>query len=139
MRSVRHFIEKPFRAEAVELKASGGVWNTLIVAVRANMLWQLGLEYFPEIMSLFTRFKNAIGTSCEWAVLDEIYKIMPLRNFSRDLLTPAVSQIGVMLMEHVLWSDWGCEERIIDTLDHIGRKPSFPRVALSVKRHTLTF
>lgn len=128
VRSVRHFIEKPFRAEAAELKASGGVWNALIVAVRANMLWQLGLEYFPEIMSLFTRFKNAIGTSCERAVLDEIYKIMPLRNFSRGLLTPAVSQIGVMLMKHVLRSDWGCEEK----------KPSFPMVALSIKRQTLT-
>jgi mannose-1-phosphate guanylyltransferase len=136
--SVRQFIEKPSRAKAVEIEASGGVWNTLIVAVKANMLWQLGLEYFPEIMKLFTRFRSAIGTPCEGAVLNAIYETMPLRNFSRDLLTPAVSQIGVMLMERVLWSDWGCEQRIVDTLDLIGKQPNFPMAALSGKYQTLT-
>ncbi len=137
VRSVQQFIEKPSHARAAEIEASGGVWNTLIVAVRANMLWQLGLQHFPEIMKLFTRFRNAIGTPCEGAILDAIYEIMPLRNFSRDLLTPAVSQIGVMLMERVLWSDWGCEQRIVDTLDLIGKQPNFPVAALSGEHRAL--
>jgi mannose-1-phosphate guanylyltransferase len=136
VRSVQQFIEKPSRAKAVEIEASGGVWNTLIVVVKARILWQLGLKYFPEIMKLFTRFQNAIGTSSEAEVLDAIYEIMPSRNFSKDLLTPAASQIGVMLMEDVLWSDWGCEERIVDTLDLIGKQPNFPVFALSGKHQT---
>jgi mannose-1-phosphate guanylyltransferase len=133
VRSVRQFIEKPSRAKAVEIEASGGVWNTLIIAVKAHTLWQLGWRNFPEIMRLFTKFLNAIGTSREEAVLDAIYEVMPSRNFSRDLLTPAASQIGVMLMERVLWSDWGCEERIVDTLDLIGKEPNFPIASLSVR------
>jgi hypothetical protein len=101
------------------------------------MLWQLGWKHFPEIMRLFTRFQNAIGTSSEGAILDAIYEIMPSRNFSRDLLTPAASQIGVMLMERVLWSDWGCEGRIVDTLDLIGKEPNFPMESLSGRDQNL--
>jgi mannose-1-phosphate guanylyltransferase len=138
LRSVQGFIEKPSQAEAIGIKASGGVWNTLIVAVKAHTLWQLGLEYCPEIMRLFTKFQDAIGASHEGAVLDEIYAIMPARNFSRDLLTPAALQTGMMLMEHVLWSDWGCEERIIDTLDLIGKRPNFPTAALSTLARDLS-
>jgi mannose-1-phosphate guanylyltransferase len=138
VRSVRQFIEKPTRAKAIEAEASGGVWNTLIVAVKAHTLWQLGLKYCPETMRLFTRFQNAIGTSCEGAVLDAIYETMPSLNFSRDLLTPAAGQIGVMLMEDILWSDWGCEERIVDTLDLIGKEANFPTAALSVKDQNLS-
>jgi mannose-1-phosphate guanylyltransferase len=131
VRSVRQFIEKPSRAKAVEIEASGGVWNTLIVAVKAHTLWQLGWRYFPEIMRLFAKLQNAIGTSGEETVLDAIYQVMPSRNFSRDLLAPATSRIGVMLMEDVLWSDWGCEDRIVDTLDLIGKEPNFPMASLS--------
>jgi mannose-1-phosphate guanylyltransferase len=138
VRSVNQFIEKPSRAKAVEIEASGGVWNTLILVAKVRTLWQLGIKYFPEIIKLFTRFQNAIGTSCEGAVLDEIYEIMPSRNFSRDLLTPAASQIGVMLMERVLWSDWGCEARIVDTLDLIGKQPNFPTAVLSHKDQNLS-
>jgi mannose-1-phosphate guanylyltransferase len=139
LRSVQQFIEKPSRAEAIEIKASGGVWNTLIVAVKAHTLWQFGLRHCPEIMMLFTRFQNAIGSSREGAILNAIYEVMPSRNFSRDLLTPAANQIGVMLMERVLWSDWGCEERIIDTLDLIGKQPNFPMEALSVRDRDLSW
>jgi mannose-1-phosphate guanylyltransferase len=138
LRSVQQFIEKPSRAEAIEIEASGGVWNTLIVAVKAHTLWQLGLKYCPEIMRLFTKFQDSVGTSCEGAVLNEIYAIMPSRNFSRDLLTPAASRIGVMLMESVLWSDWGCEERIVDTLDFIGKQPNFPTAVLSAGDRNLS-
>jgi len=138
VRSVQQFIEKPSRAKAVEAEASGGIWNTLIVAVKVNVLWELGLKYLPEIMRLFTRYKNAIDKPGEEAVLDAIYKIMPLRNFSRDLLTQAVNQIGVMLMERVLWSDWGCEARIVDSIDFIGKRPNFPKIALSGNQPLLT-
>jgi hypothetical protein len=36
-----------------------------------------------------------------------------------------------------LWSDWGCEERIIDTLDLIGKQPNFPTAALSARARDL--
>jgi hypothetical protein len=43
-----------------------------------------------------------------------------------------------MLMERVLWSDWGCEKRIIDTLDLIGKQPNFPMAARSGRDRDLS-
>jgi mannose-1-phosphate guanylyltransferase len=126
VRAVNQFLEKPLGADAVAIRKSGGVWNTLIVAARARTLWRLGWEFFPEIMLLFERLHGAIGTSNEESVLDSIYEAMPARNFSSDLLTPAASQIALMPMEGILWSDWGRRERIIETLIRAGMRPNFP-------------
>jgi hypothetical protein len=53
---------------------------------------------------------------------------MPTQNFSTGLLTPAAKKIGVMPMAGVLWSDWGREKRIVETLGRIGKQPNFPTV-----------
>jgi mannose-1-phosphate guanylyltransferase len=126
VQEVRQFLEKPSRADAEEAMARGGVWNTLIIAAKAHTLWQLGWSYTPEILKHFERLYSVIGTSRERAVLESIYETMPVRNFSRDLLTPAASRIGVMCMKDVMWSDWGQKERIIETLGRIGKLPNFP-------------
>jgi mannose-1-phosphate guanylyltransferase len=126
VRKVRQFLEKPSHAHAAAVKAIGGMWNTLIIVVKAHTLWQLGCIYAPEILKYFEQLYPVIGTSREKDVLESIYELMPARNFSTDLLTPAASQIGVIPMEDVLWSDWGRKERIIETLSLIGKVPNFP-------------
>jgi mannose-1-phosphate guanylyltransferase len=126
VRAVKQFLEKPSHAKAVEAMACGGLWNTLIIAAKAYTLWQLGWNYAPEILVLFQRLCGVLGTSRETDILESIYKIMPTKNFSTDLLTPAASQVGVMPMESVLWNDWGRAERIVDTLHLIGKKANFP-------------
>jgi mannose-1-phosphate guanylyltransferase len=128
VRAVNQFMEKPSRADAIAARESGGLWNTLIVAVKARALWQLGWRCFPEIMGPFERLHDAIGSCQESSVLDSIYKAMPARNFSADLLTPAASEVAVMPMEGILWSDWGRAERIVETLSRIGRQPNFPMI-----------
>jgi mannose-1-phosphate guanylyltransferase len=134
VRAVHQFLEKPSRADAVTIRESGGLWNTLIVAVKARTLWQLGWRCFPKILSLFERLHDAIGTSREDSVLDAIYQVMPARNFSADLLTPATSQVAVMPMEGILWSDWGRAERIVETLCRVGRQPNFPMIMVGKSR-----
>ena len=84
-RGVQLFLEKPSRADAMAIKASGGLWNTMIVAAKVRALWQLGWGFFPEILSFFEKLQDAIGTSREGSVLDEIYELMPARNFSRPI------------------------------------------------------
>jgi len=141
VRSVNLFLEKPTPDRAAEAMARGALWNTMIVVAKAHALWQLGCEYHPEIMGLFTQLHAVIGTSDEEATVKKIYEIMPARNFSSDLLTPAISRIGVITMTDVLWCDWGREERILDTLLHIGRQPNFPLVQTVPDRDktTLTY
>ncbi len=128
-RAVRLFVEKPSRADAALIKASGGLWNTMIIAVKARALWKLGHESFPEILNGFERLRAAIGTPEESSVLNAIYEDMPARNFSADLVAQAANQVAVMPMEGILWSDWGRMERIVETLCRVGRQPNFPRFA----------
>jgi mannose-1-phosphate guanylyltransferase len=124
--AVKRFLEKPLRAGAAEAMAHGGLWNTLIIAVKAHTLWRLGWNYFPEIMKLFELLRDSIGSPYEREVLESIYAVMPSENFSTGLLTRAAHRIGVLPMNGILWSDWGKEKRIVGTLLTIGKKPNFP-------------
>jgi mannose-1-phosphate guanylyltransferase len=123
---VQQFLEKPSQAHAATAMACGGLWNTLIMVVKAHTLWQLGRIYAPEILRLFEMLYEVIGTSREERVLESIYEIMPSKNFSEHLLAPAADHIGLLPMKDVLWSDWGRKKRIIETLERIGKQPNFP-------------
>jgi mannose-1-phosphate guanylyltransferase len=126
--SVTLFLEKPARAHAAVAMSRGGLWNTMIVVSKAQTLWQLACDHFPEIMMLYKQLLDVIGTSHEEETVKAIYEIMPTRNFSSDLLAQAINQIGVMPMKDVLWCDWGRKERILEILHYIGKKPNFPMV-----------
>jgi mannose-1-phosphate guanylyltransferase len=123
---VEAFYEKPHVSLARSAMESGALWNTLIVAARVSLLWDLGWRYFPQIMRQFERLATAIDTPEEKSVLRSVYETLPSLNFASDLLTHATSHLAVMEMKDVLWCDWGKPERIVDTLRHIGKKPSFP-------------
>ncbi len=126
VRTVEKFVEKPSARMARAMMASGALWNTLILATRVRTLWALGWRYFPEMMSLFERYTEVIGTCKEEGVLKAVYEVMPARNFSSHLLASIPQQITVIELSEVLWSDWGKAERIVHTLDRIGKYPLFP-------------
>ena len=63
--AVETFFEKPDEATAREARATGSLWNTLVLAAKGRELWNLGWKCFPEMMSLFERLKKAIDTAEE--------------------------------------------------------------------------
>ncbi len=63
-------------------------------------------------------------------MLEEIYKSMPVRNFSSGLLTRVIEHVAVMKLEGVFWSDWGKPERIADTIRRMDKTPAFPWACL---------
>jgi len=128
---VKKFLEKPSRECAAAAMECGGLWNTLIMVGKARTLWQLGRIYAPEVLRHFEILYEAIGTSREESVLESIYEVMPSRNFSSDLLTPAANHIGLLPMTDVLWSDWGRRQRIVETLKQIGKQPNFHTIPAS--------
>jgi mannose-1-phosphate guanylyltransferase len=132
VRGVSRFQEKPGLLEARAAMSSGALWNTLVIACKVETLWKLGWCCLPEIMVLLERFQNAVGTSREADVLAEVYRIMPTRNFSSDLLAYASGRIAVMEMGNLIWSDWGRPERIVETLSRLGKHPAFPLECLAV-------
>lgn len=133
--AVERFIEKPDEATAREARASGSLWNTMVLAAKGTQLWSLGWKCFPDMMSRFERLKGTIDTTEQLRVIEEIYEDLPRWNFSSHLLQCAPDRLAVMEMKDVLWSDWGNPERILSSLENIGGRPAYvedPRPFLSV-------
>lgn len=125
VRQVAGFREKPDAQEAQYLLRTGGLWNTMVIAVRWSTIWQLGWRCFPTMMAHFEEFRPHIGTDDEMRALDTLYNALPSVNFSTKLLQQALDSLVVMELRGVLWSDWGSERRIVETLQRIGKSPLF--------------
>ncbi len=124
--AVQRFQEKPDPEDARAAMASGALWNTFVFAAKAETLWRLGWRFFPDLLARFEQIGNGIGLAVEKAMVDHMYKNMPSRNFSRDLLMRASDQIAAIELSGVVWSDWGKPQRIADTVTRLGIKPAFP-------------
>ena len=88
-------------------------------------MWEVGWQCLPDMMLLFERYGKAAGTPEEESVLESIYEVMPVWNFSSQLLERQPRRVAVMELSGVLWSDWGNSERILETLQQIGKQPSY--------------
>lgn len=130
IREVHSFLEKPNRTQAVDALRHGALWNTFVFAARAELLWQVGMRCFPDLMLRFERLKSVIGQPQEAHVLNTIYEDMPAYNLSTTLLQQAAGSAVVIELQDVLWSDWGQPARVAETLSRIGRAPAFPMECL---------
>jgi mannose-1-phosphate guanylyltransferase len=130
VQAVHSFLEKPDITQADAALQAGALWNTLVFAVNADLLWTLGWQCAPEMMSLFERLSWAIGWPDEGRVLKAIYQDMPVKNFSCDLLQRVPEHLAVVELSGALWSDWGKPERIAESLRRIDRQPAFPLTCL---------
>ncbi|HTV17062.1 MAG TPA: sugar phosphate nucleotidyltransferase [Polyangiaceae bacterium] len=114
---VHHFCEKPPAALAERLLRQGALWNTFIMAGAVRHFWKLASEHLPAALSLFERYRDVVDAPSEAAVLQQIYRYMPVSDFSRDLLQKAHGLRAVPLAE-CGWSDWGTPERVLESLRH---------------------
>lgn len=131
IRRIQSFVEKPDLAGGMRLMSEGALWNTLVVVAKVETLWKCGWLCFPDMMERFEQLRRSIGTPTEGTTLQTIYQDMPSSNFSRQVLQSPTVQLGVMELEGVLWSDWGRPERIVETLQSLGKKPTFPMKAFT--------
>lgn len=123
--AISRFVEKPALDTAQELILRGGLWNTMVMVFRASTLLYLLCRYFPAIYERFQRVKEAIGSPFEKAVVQETYSGIDAVNFSRDMLQLLAkrhpSRFLGLSVKGVVWSDWGSEYRITETLKKIAR------------------
>jgi mannose-1-phosphate guanylyltransferase len=124
-RRVACFVEKPSADRAAAAIGRGGLWNTMVFAASVDALWEAGRATLPEMMPLFDLLVEAIDTSHEASVLQEIYRRMPAANFSRDVLERVTGRCLVGRIDGIAWSDWGRAERIESTLARLGRAVRF--------------
>ena len=126
VRQANAFLEKPDAIQGLAAMAGGALWNTLVMTAKVETLWRRGWQCMPELMEHFEKLEEVIDTPREGPILDTIYREMPCRNFSSDLLQRVPDCVGVMELQDVLWSDWGRPERIEETLRLLGKDPAFP-------------
>lgn len=124
VRTVEHFREKPNLSDAVTLLAAGGLWNTMVMAACVRTLWELG-RHVTTMMTAFEALPHYLGSEQESQMLDSIYEGMPNVNFSSHLVEKVPAASVVVELNDVVWSDWGNEERITETLKRIGKAPLF--------------
>lgn len=120
-REVRRFVEKPHNSQLAEISLDGGQWNTLVVIANVQTLWEAGRQCIPEVVVPLEKHAGGIGTSSEHLILNNLYRTMPTRNFSSDLLSLIPQQLIMMELTGVYWSDWGRPERIQETMAFMGR------------------
>jgi mannose-1-phosphate guanylyltransferase len=109
--TVAGFVEKPPVAQAMDLKASGAVWNTMVFVARASRLIALYREHLPRLHEAFLTVQNASAANYQ-DELDAAYATLPSYDFSRDLLTPACGLSLIVWPGTMGWSDLGTPERM---------------------------
>jgi mannose-1-phosphate guanylyltransferase len=127
VRQVDAFIDQPGHLDALNAMAKGAMWNTSVIVAKVETLWKLGWQYLPVVMERFERLGKSIGSTHEGRMLRQLYQKMPVLDFSRELLQRAPDRLGMMALEDVLWSDWERPDRILETLNVLGKDPAFPR------------
>lgn len=128
------FKEKPAPAQAADLMAAGGLWNTMVIIGRVDTLWALGRRWVPEVVDWLNLWRAVIGTPVEETMLEKIYAELPARDFSADVLGPSARTLATLPLHDVLWNDWGRPERICDTLAGLGLTARFDQLGCSASR-----
>jgi mannose-1-phosphate guanylyltransferase len=128
LRQVAGFIEKPESHAVGGLIQRGALWNILVMAFKTRVLLELINRVAPALCEAFRRVWKAIGTPARIEIVEDVYRdILPV-NFSKDLLEmisrhyPA--HLRVLPVRRVYWSDWGSEQRIVNTIREISPKAS---------------
>jgi len=115
IRSVRRFVEKPIRVDAMRLLGHGGLWNSFTFVTQADSLWERMRRHLPFEVGLFDRFVRSLGDPRTSTVLERIYQRLPPSDFSRDVLEMA-DDLGVVQASSCDWSDLGSPERVFALL-----------------------
>jgi mannose-1-phosphate guanylyltransferase len=127
VRAVYGFVEKPNVELAATLAGLGALWNTFVFAAKVDVLWDLCRARAPEIVGRFDALLPKLGGRDERAAIAAAYADMPTSNFSTDVLQASRGSLAVVELTDVVWSDFGRAERILETLDRVGFRPSFQK------------
>lgn len=111
-RPVVAFVEKPDASRSQRLMERGALLNSFIFVARAATLLFLYRRVMPEILR---RFLPRLSRPNAWArgVLGRLYRTLPSRDFSRELLERCTDDLSVVPVPPCGWSDLGTPARLI--------------------------
>jgi mannose-1-phosphate guanylyltransferase len=121
VKQLGRFLEKPGPEIALEFYEKGYLWNTFVTVAKAQTLIGLAQRHLPSLWSHFERILAAIGTDREQLVIEREYRWMEGTTLSHGLFEKCPSDLLVVEMKNIYWSDWGSGERVLSTLERIGK------------------
>ena len=122
-------------AQAHTLRQHGALWNSFVCVTQGSTLWEMLQQAVPDIYLDFLHIYHALGTSQAESVIRQVYRRLRAVNFSSGVCEPWATTLRVLPVPEVGWSDWGNVERIMTTVDELGRKAEI-LARLSLRRHS---
>lgn len=124
--SVVRFHEKPDPLSAARFYKNRYLWNTLVMVTQCSTLWKIAKEILPHTHRHFEKIVKVLKTPEEQNFIQREYEVMEPANISHHILEKSPSQLLVINVRDVFWSDWGNGNRVLETLRKIGRIPRAP-------------
>jgi mannose-1-phosphate guanylyltransferase len=117
---VKRFWEKPSRGVAQKLMQAGCLWNSFVMTGKVMTFLDMYRKHLPEMFRMFAASSRLFGTSRETAVIRSAYAWIYETNFSTEVLERSASDLLVMRVGDVGWSDLGEPQRVLGTLTGLG-------------------
>ena len=127
-RSVVRFHEKPSADLATQLLQRRCYWHTFIVIGRCAAFEQLLADAVPDYWKQFEPLRQARSASEEAETAEALYAMLPVSDFSRDVLAARPERLAVVSLLDSGWTDLGQPGRVLELLSHQGRPA--PRLRL---------
>jgi mannose-1-phosphate guanylyltransferase len=110
--TVARFWEKPDPALADVLRDRGCYWNSFIMVARVSALLALIRSAVPDFSAAFSAIVPALGTASEPDEVGRLYQRLSSSDFFREVLSMRASQLVVLPVHGLAWSDLGNPERV---------------------------
>jgi mannose-1-phosphate guanylyltransferase len=122
---VARFSEKPTPTLAETLFARGCLWNSFVIVAHVAALLGLVRRATAELDSAFAAIAPVLGSPGESSAVRDLYGRLKPSSFSADVLAACPSNLAVLPVTGVQWSDWGHPARILSTLARLGVHPEW--------------
>ena len=122
---VRRFWEKPRSDVAGELLRAGCMWNTFVIVARVSTLISLTLVALPDLFVSFSKIYDLLGTAREPGASKDCTQRTPTASFSDEVLERYPTNLGVLPVHGIEWSDLGEPLRVMTVLSRLGIHPDW--------------
>ncbi|MBI5475227.1 MAG: hypothetical protein HY964_00655 [Ignavibacteriales bacterium] len=116
--SVNKFWEKPDKLKAQELYNNRCLLNTFVMVGKIKTFLSLFRKTMPDTYKLLSGIMWT-GEPYSGVRLNDIYKNLPLVNFSKSILESFPEQFCTIEISKTYWNDWGDPDRILADIERL--------------------
>lgn len=112
---VRRFWEKPSAPLAERLAQAGCLWNSFVIVAYPGTLGRLIHVAMPQLVAAFAPLVSRLGTPWEEEAARAVYVGLPPSDFSKQVLQARPTDLAVLPVSGVEWTDLGDPARALAT------------------------